>query len=46
MAHIDVRNVAIRGISASIPRNKEQIVKIYEKWGGGRILYRDNRGGT
>lgn len=34
MAKLTIPGVAVRGISAAVPRQVEENVKVYEKWGG------------
>lgn len=33
MAYLDIRNVALRGISACVPKAEEPNVLTYAKWG-------------
>lgn len=38
MAFIEVKNVAIRGVAACVPRNIENNSDVYTKWGGTILL--------
>lgn len=38
MAYLNLQHIAITGISASVPKQAEEIKKVYTRWGGGEIL--------